>query len=76
MRITSDSRLARQHDVTLAFIGEGGAGQSKFDTPFRIAVSIVSMIRVSVDDVTSFDGSGGESNNDDANPTCNLLRWS
>jgi hypothetical protein len=32
------------------------------------------MIRVSVDDVPSFDVRGGESNNDDANPTCNLLR--
>lgn len=74
MILTSDSLLARQHDFTLAFIGEGGAGQSKFDAPFRIAVSIVSMIRVSVDDVPSFDVRGGESNNDDANPTCNLLR--
>ena len=76
MILTSDSRLARQHDVTPACIGEGGAGQSKFDTPLRIAVSIASMIGASLDDSPSFDVRGGESNNDDANPTCNLLRWS
>jgi hypothetical protein len=62
--------------------GDGGAGQSKFDTPICKAATIISTSRASDDDgdegdASSFDDDGGGraySNNDGANPTCSGLR--